>query len=162
VILDWPGTKVTRKEARQYIDNYLDSYPGVRRYMEDIVAFGMKHGYVETILKRRRYLPDLNAKNKMVQSFARRMALNTPIQGTSADIIKLAMINIHQALREKQLQSRILLQVHDDLVLEVPRSEVEQVTALLKEKMETACVLKVPLEVSIKMGTDWYDMESLK
>lgn len=155
-------TKVTRKEARQYIDNYLDSYPGVRRYMEDIVAFGMKHGYVETILKRRRYLPDLNAKNKMVQSFARRMALNTPIQGTSADIIKLAMINIHKALREKQLRSRILLQVHDDLVLEVPRSEVEQVTVLLKEKMETACVLKVPLEVSIKMGTDWYDMESLK
>lgn len=155
-------TGVSRKEAKQYIENYLASYPGVRRYMEDIVAFGTKHGYVETILKRRRYLPDLTARNKMVQSFARRMALNTPIQGSSADIIKLAMINIYREIQELQLRSRILLQVHDDLVLEVPSKELDQIAALLKDKMENACVLKVPLEVSIKAGPNWYEMEPIK
>lgn len=154
-------TGVSRKEAKQYIDNYLDSYPGVRRYMEDIVQFGMKHGYVETILKRRRYLPDLNARNKTVQSFARRMALNTPIQGTSADIIKLAMNTIHRELQERHMRSRMLLQVHDDLVLEVPGSELPLLTALLREKMENACRLKVPLEVSVKAGPNWYEMEPI-
>jgi DNA polymerase-1 len=152
-------TGVSRKEAKQYIEKYLSSYPGVRRYMEDIVNFGIEHGYVETILKRRRYLPDLKARNKMVQSFARRMALNTPIQGSSADIIKLAMINIYEELQARQLQARLVLQVHDDLILEVPRQEVEQVVALLKDKMEHACTLKVPLEVSVKVGPNWYDME---
>lgn len=152
-------TGVSRKEAKQYIEKYLSSYPGVRRYMEDIVKFGIEHGYVETILKRRRYLPDLKARNKMVQSFARRMALNTPIQGSSADIIKLAMINIYEELQARQLQARLVLQVHDDLILEVPRQEVEQVVALLKDKMEHACTLKVPLEVSVKVGPNWYDME---
>ena len=127
--------------------------------MEDIVKFGIEHGYVETILKRRRYLPDLKARNKMVQSFARRMALNTPIQGSSADIIKLAMINIYEELQARQLQARLVLQVHDDLILEVPQQEVEQVVALIKDKMEHACTLKVPLEVSVKVGPNWYDME---
>jgi len=154
-------TGVSRKEAKQYIDKYLSSYPGVRRYMEDIVEFGIEHGYVETILKRRRYLPDLKARNKMVQSFARRMALNTPIQGSSADIIKLAMKSIYQELQARELQARILLQVHDDLILEVPRHELDEVVALMKEKMEHACTLKVPLEVSVKAGPNWYDMESV-
>jgi len=152
-------TGVSRKEAKQYIEKYLDSYPGVRRYMEEIVNFGIEHGYVETILKRRRYLPDLRARNKMVQSFARRMALNTPIQGSSADIIKLAMINIARELKERELRSRMLLQVHDDLVFEVPREELDEIIALVKDKMEHACVLKVPLEVSVKAGPNWYDME---
>jgi len=154
-------TGVSRKEAKQYIEKYLDSYPGVRRYMEDIVTYGIEHGYVETILKRRRYLPDLKARNKMVQSFARRMALNTPIQGSSADIIKLAMINIYQELETRELRARILLQVHDDLILEVPCDEVDEVVLLLKDKMEHACTLKVPLEVSVKVGPNWYDMESV-
>lgn len=154
-------TGVSRKEAKQYIDKYLNSYPGVRRYMEDIVEYGIEHGYVETILKRRRYLPDLRAKNKMVQSFARRMALNTPIQGSSADIIKLAMINIARELKERELRSRLLLQVHDDLILEVPRGEMEEVIGLLKDKMEHACTLKVPLEVSVKAGPNWYDMQAI-
>jgi len=152
-------TGVSRKEAKQYIEKYLDSYPGVRRYMEEIVNFGIEHGYVETILKRRRYLPDLRARNKMVQSFARRMALNTPIQGSSADIIKLAMINIARELKERELRSRMLLQVHDDLVFEVPREELDEIIALVKDKMEHACVLKVPLKVSVKAGPNWYDME---
>ncbi len=154
-------TGVSRKEAKQYIEKYLSSYPGVRRYMEDIVIFGIEHGYVETILKRRRYLPDLRASNKMVQSFARRMALNTPIQGSSADIIKLAMINVYQELQARELRSRILLQVHDDLILEVPRDELEELVVLLKDKMEHACTLKVPLEVSVKVGPNWYDMKSV-
>ncbi len=151
-------TGVSRKEARQYIDNYLDSYPGVRQYMHDIVEFGKATGYVETILKRRRYLPDLNAKNKMVQAFAVRMALNTPIQGTSADIIKLAMLKVFTQLKDQDLSAKILLQVHDDLVLEVPAAELEKVIYLLKDCMENAYQLIVPLEVSIKYGRDWYDM----
>ncbi|WP_276661660.1 DNA polymerase, partial [Syntrophomonas wolfei] len=101
-------TGVSRKEARKYIDNYLNSYPGVKKYMEDIVEFGRRHGYVETLLKRRRYLPELNARNKMVQAFGRRMALNTPVQGTSADIIKLAMIKVDEEIRKRRLQARLL------------------------------------------------------
>ncbi len=151
-------TGVTRKEARQYIDNYLDSYPGVRQYMHDIVEFGKTAGYVETILKRRRYLPDLNARNKMVQSFAVRMALNTPIQGSSADIIKLAMLGVSEQLKLQDLRAEMLLQVHDELVLEVPTEELEQVIELLKNSMENCYQLVVPLEVSIKYGRNWYDM----
>lgn len=155
-------TGVSRREARRYIDSYLDSYPGVRCYMEDIVTFGREHGYVETILKRRRYLPDLNARNKMTQSFARRMALNTPIQGTSADIIKLAMIKVSQELKKHDLKAKLLLQVHDDMILEVHRDEVDQVCGILKECMENACQLRVPLEVSIKTGPNWNDMKDYR
>jgi DNA polymerase-1 len=153
-------TGVSRKEAARYIQEYLDSYPGVRQYMEDVVEFGKKTGYVETVLKRRRYLPDLRAKNKMVQSFARRMALNTPIQGTSADIIKLAMIKVATRLRRDNLKSRLLLQVHDELVLEVKRDELEKVAYMVKECMETAYPLRVPLEASMKVGVNWYDMQA--
>jgi len=155
-------TGVSRKEARQYIDRYLDSYPGVRGYMRDIVEFGRKNGYVETVLKRRRYLPDLNASNRMIQSNAQRMALNTPVQGSSADIIKLAMIKVDKALKEQGRQARMLLQVHDELVLEVPNIELEAVARLLKEAMEGAYQLAVPLEVSVKAGSNWYDMQALK
>jgi DNA polymerase-1 len=152
-------TGVSRREAAIYIENYLDTYPGVRRYMQEVVEFGKKYGYVETLLKRRRYLPDLKAKNKMVQSFAQRMALNTPIQGTSADIIKLAMIKVYKELKSRQLNSQLLLQVHDELVLEVRRDELEEVALLVRECMENACTLKVPLEVSLETGDNWYDMK---
>ncbi|HZK43364.1 MAG TPA: DNA polymerase I [Syntrophomonadaceae bacterium] len=155
-------TGVSIGEAKRYIDNYLASYPGVQKYMEDIVIFGQEHGYVETILKRRRYLPDLNAGNKRAQSFARRMALNTPIQGTSADIIKIAMIKVSNEISARKLQAKILLQVHDDLILELPRNELEEVCKLLKDNMENAIVLKVPLKVSIEYGENWYDMQSLE
>lgn len=154
-------TGVSRSEAKRYIEKYLDTYPGVRKYMEDIVEFGKKHGYVETILKRRRYIPDLNARNKMVQSFAKRMALNTPIQGTSADIIKIAMIKVYKELSNRNLEAKILLQVHDDLILELPRTELEEVAMILKKNMENAVSLKVPLEVSIKAGDNWYDLQPL-
>ncbi len=152
-------TGVSRKEARQYIDNYLNSYPGVKKYMEEIVEFGRRHGYVETLLKRRRYLPELNSRNKMVQAFGRRMALNTPVQGTSADIIKLAMIKVDEEIRKRQLKARLLLQVHDELVLELPRNELGEMSKLLRDCMENAYSLKVPLEVSLKSGPNWYEME---
>jgi DNA polymerase-1 len=155
-------TGVSRKEAAQYIERYLDHFPGVRQYMQDIVEFGKKYGYVETLLKRRRYLPDLNARNKNVQAFAKRMALNTPIQGTSADIIKLAMLQVHEALQTKKLKARMLLQVHDELVLEVPKSELPEAAALVRECMENACELKVPLKVSLEAGDNWYDMQELE
>lgn len=154
-------TGVSRKEARRYIDNYLDSYPGVRKYMHDIVEYGKTRGYVETILKRRRYLPELNSKNRVIQANAQRMALNTPVQGSSADIIKLAMIEVFKKLKEQRLQSRLLLQVHDELVLEVPREELQQVAGLLKAAMESAYHLAVPLESSLKVGPNWYDMQAL-
>lgn len=155
-------TGVSRKEAAYYIESYLDNFPGVRQYMHDIVEFGKKYGYVETMLKRRRYLPDLKARNKNVQAFAQRMALNTPIQGTSADIIKLAMLKVHEALQAKKFQTRMLLQVHDELVLEAPRSEILEAAALVRECMENACELKVPLKVSLEAGDNWYDMQELK
>ncbi|NLN88450.1 MAG: DNA polymerase I, partial [Syntrophomonadaceae bacterium] len=154
------NTGVSRQEAARYIKEYLDAYPGVRQYMQDIVDYGIETGYVETILSRRRYLPDLRAKNKMVQSFARRMALNTPIQGSSADIIKLAMLKVVAALKERRLRSRLLLQVHDDLVLEVRKDELEETAALVKDCMESAYQLKVPLLVAMKAGSNWYDMQN--
>ena len=152
-------TGVSRAEARHYIDNYLDSYPGVRKYMREIVDKGRKQGYVETIFKRRRYLPDLNASNRMVRANAERMALNTPIQGSSADIIKVAMIRVFNTIRRMNLRARLLLQVHDELVLEVPRIELPEVASLVKIDMENAYTLAVPLEVSVKMGVNWYDMK---
>lgn len=153
-------TGVSRQEAGRYIREYLDSYPGVQLYMENVVKFGTQNGYVETALGRRRYLPDLRTKNKMVQSFARRMALNTPIQGTSADIIKLAMIKVAAQLQARQLQSRLLLQVHDELLLEVHRDELEQVAFMVKNCMENAYTLKVPLIATMKLGANWYDMQA--
>lgn len=155
-------TGVSRKEAAQYIERYLDNFPGVRQYMHDIVEFGKTHGYVETLLKRRRYLPDLNARNKNVQAFAQRMALNTPIQGTSADIIKLAMLKVDEGLKTKKLRTRMLLQVHDELVLEVPKSELQEAAVLVRDCMENACELKVPLKVSLESGDNWYDMQELE
>lgn len=154
-------TGVSRREARTYIDNYLNTYPGVQRYMEDIVEFGCRHGYVETVLKRRRYLPDLRSKNRVVQNNARRVALNTPIQGTSADIIKLAMIEVYKQLEQCGLQSCLLLQVHDELLLEVPLKRYEQISRMLKTAMENAYTLKVPLVVTVKKGPNWYDMKEI-
>lgn len=154
------NTGVSRQEAGRYIQEYLDSYPGVKKYMEEVVRQGTETGYVETILKRRRYLPDLRAKNKMVQSFARRMALNTPIQGSSADIIKIAMLKVAEELKERRLRSRLLLQVHDDLILEVRKEELEEVAYMVKDCMEHAYTLKVPLLVAMKAGPNWYDMQN--
>jgi DNA polymerase-1 len=148
---------VSRKEASQYIENYFVKYHGVKAFMDKMVGEAHQQGYVTTLLGRRRYLPDINSKNFNLRSFAERTAMNTPIQGTAADIIKKAMVDVYRALTRAKLQSRILLQVHDELVLEVLASEVEQVSKIVKEAMEKSVVLAVPLVVDINVGKNWAD-----
>jgi DNA polymerase-1 len=146
---------VTRKEAGQYIDNYFDRYKGVKTFMDEVIASARTTGYVTTLFGRRRFLPDINSRNFNLRSFAERTAMNTPIQGTAADVIKKAMIDVSQALQEKQLSSRLLLQVHDELVLEVKAEEVEVVGNMIKQAMEKAVSLNVPLIADIKTGPNW-------
>ena len=148
---------VTRKEAKAYIENYLQNYAGVREYMKNIVAQAKQDGFVTTMFGRRRNLPELKSSNFNIRSFGERVALNTPIQGTAADIIKLAMIHVDKALREQKLQARLVLQVHDELIVECPVSEREQVTALLTEQMEHVAKLSVPLLAEAKSGASWYE-----
>jgi DNA polymerase I len=148
---------ITRKEAAQFIERYFASFPGVKQYMEDIVQQAKQKGYVTTLLNRRRYLPDITSRNFNLRSFAERTAMNTPIQGSAADIIKKAMIDLAQRLKEEKLQARILLQVHDELILEAPKEEVEKLQKLVPEVMEHAIELKVPLKVDYHYGPTWYD-----
>ena len=148
---------MTRKEAKAYIENYLQNYAGVREYMKNIVAQAKQDGFVTTMFGRRRNLPELKSSNFNIRSFGERVALNTPIQGTAADIIKLAMIHVDKALREQKLQARLVLQVHDELIVECPIEEREQVTALLTEQMEHVSKLSVPLLAEAKSGASWYE-----
>ncbi|WP_372636274.1 DNA polymerase I [Cohnella sp.] len=148
---------ITRKEAATFIEQYLAAFDGVRTYMEDIVAKARKDGYVETLLHRRRYLPDINASNFNLRSFAERTAMNTPIQGTAADIIKLAMVRIEERLVREKLRSRMLLQVHDELVFEVPPEELDMMKVLVPEMMEAAIELDVPLRADVSYGINWYE-----
>lgn len=146
---------VTRKEAALYIDNYFARYPGVKNFMDRAVDEGRSTGYVTTLFGRRRFLPDINSSNFNLRSFAERTAMNTPIQGTAADVIKKAMIDVYQALKKQGLSSRLLLQVHDELVLEVTQEEIEIVSRLVKEAMEQAVSLDVPLVAEVKTGYNW-------
>jgi DNA polymerase-1 len=148
---------ISRKEAKAYIESYFESYPKVQAFMEGIISRCVESGYVETILGRRRAVPDITNKNFMIRSAAERIARNTPIQGSAADIIKLAMIKVYEALKEKKLKSRLILQVHDELILNVPEDELEIVEKLLKESMESAYALSVPLKVEMSTGRSWYD-----
>lgn len=151
--------KVSRKEAKQYIENYFTRYAGVRQYMTQIVEQAREQGYVTTVLNRRRYLPDLYSKNFAVRSFGERTAMNTPIQGSAADIIKLAMIRVYDCLKEQKLKTKMILQVHDELIFEVPGEEMPAAVKIIRDCMENAISLSVPLTVDIKKGRDWYDME---
>jgi DNA polymerase-1 len=148
---------ITRKEAAQFIEQYFAVFQGVKNYMESIVKEAKKLGYVSTLLQRRRYLPEINSSNFNMRSFAERTAMNSPIQGTAADIIKIAMIQMAKRIHEKGLQSRMLLQVHDELVFEVPEEELEEMQALVPEVMESAIPLDVPLKVDVSFGETWYD-----
>jgi len=152
---------VSREEAALYIENYFQQYPYVKHFMEQTVVEAREKGYVETILKRRRYLPDLLSSNRNVRAFGERTAINTPIQGSAADIIKLAMIKIHRELKEMGLRARLLLQVHDELVFELPPEEVEILIPVVRSGMENVIELVVPLKVSIEIGPNWNDMESI-
>ncbi len=148
---------IPRKEAAKFIEQYFEVFKGVRRYMDEIVVEARKQGYVTTLLERRRYLPEINAKNFNLRSFAERTAMNTPIQGTAADIIKLAMVHMDKALHERGLKSRMLLQVHDELVFEVPEDELEEMKQLLPEVMAGALALSVPLKAEVSYGSNWYE-----
>ena len=153
---------IPRAEAKAYIEGYFTRYPGVKRYMERVVEQAREDGYVATLLGRRRPLPDINSRNRNIRQYAERTAINTPIQGTAADIIKLAMVEVHRALRAARLKTRLLLQVHDELVLEVPHGELEQVHQLVVSHMEGAMKLNVPLRAEPKQGPNWYDMKSVR
>ena len=148
---------ISRKEARKYIDNYFENYTGVRSYMDDAVAKGKENGYVETLLNRRRYVPELASRNYNIRSFGERVAMNMPIQGSAADIIKMAMVNVFKVLKDKKLKSRLILTIHDELIIEAHRDEVQDVKQMMKETMENAIKLQVPLRVDILEGDSWYD-----
>ena len=144
-------------EAKDFIDNYLDTFPTIREYMEKEKKEAYENGYVTTLMNRRRVIEELNNKNYMIRQAGERMALNTPIQGTAADILKKAMVDLYSELNKNKLKSKILLQVHDELILNVYNDEIDKVKKLVKEVMENAYKLKVDLKVEISTGKNWYD-----
>ena len=148
---------ISRKKAKQYIEQYLEQYSGIKQFMDNIVEKAKEDGYVETQFKRRRYIPELKSSNYMVRQFGNRVAMNTPIQGTAADIMKIAMINVLKEIKKRKLKAKIVLQVHDEMMIEVPLKEVEEVKDLLKTGMESACKLNVPLLAEVSEATNWYD-----
>ena len=149
--------KISRKEADQYIKHYLEHYPKVDEYMKNIVEKAKEDGYVTTMYNRRRYLPELKASNKITQAFGERVAMNAPIQGTAADIIKIAMVNVYNRLKREGLKSKLVLQVHDELIVEAVSDEKEAVGRVVREEMQNAAKLKVPLIVDLNVGHSWYD-----
>lgn len=149
--------EISVKEADAYIKGYLEKYPKVDAYMKETVETAREQGYVTTLLGRRRNMPELKASNHNTRAFGERVAMNAPIQGTAADIIKIAMVQVYRRLKEEKLKSRLILQVHDELIVETTLDEVEQVQHLLKEEMENACKLSVPLDVDMNVGKSWYD-----
>ncbi|WP_040981826.1 DNA polymerase I [Oceanobacillus jeddahense] len=148
---------ITRKEAKQFIERYFDSYPSVKEYMDDIVVEAKQKGYVSTLMNRRRYLPDITSRNFNVRSFAERTAMNTPIQGSAADIIKKAMIDLDHRMKQEKLQAKLLLQVHDELILEAPEDEIETLKEIVPEMMEKTVEISVPLKVDYSYGESWFD-----
>ncbi len=147
---------IKRKEAKEYIEQYLETYSGIKSFMSDIVEHAKEKGYVETEFGRRRYIPELASKNYMVRQFGQRAAMNTPIQGTAADIMKIAMIKVYNELKKRNLKSKIVLQIHDEMLIETELSEKEEVYEILKQSMENAVQLSVPLKVEIEEGKSWY------
>ncbi|KGE14377.1 DNA polymerase I [Sphingobacterium deserti] len=148
---------IPRKEAASMIEQYFEQYSGIRQYMSKAVEFAKENGYVETILKRRRYLRDINSANMTVRGFAERNAINAPIQGSAADLIKVAMINIQQDITSAGLQGKMIMQVHDELVFDVPQHEVEQFSKIIRDRMQHAIALKVPIEVEVGKGDNWLE-----
>ena len=147
---------VTRKEAQEYIDNYLATYSGVANYMNHMIDLAKDRGYSETLFNRRRYLPELSSSNHMMRAFGERVARNMPIQGTAADIIKIAMIKVDERLTKENMKSKLILQVHDELIVEAPEEEAQKALAIVTEEMENACKMKVKLRADGAVGKDWY------
>ena len=148
---------ISVKEAKAYIENYFEKYANVKKYLDTTVADAKEKGYVTTLFGRRRYIPEINATNFMQRSFGERVAMNTPIQGTAADIIKIAMVNVHRELKNAGLKSKLILQVHDELIIEAPKSEAEKAKEILEECMVKAASLSVPLLAESGTGESWYD-----
>ena len=153
------ATELSRQEAAQFITAYFEKYPGVTKYLESTRQQARDQGYVQTLLGRRRYIPEIHSPNRQIREGAERMAINMPVQGTSADIIKVAMVQLDREMEKRQLQSKLLLQVHDELVFEVPDGEMETMRTLVPEIMSTAQKLDVPLKVDTKLGRNWGQME---
>lgn len=149
--------EISSKEAKEFIEKYYELYPGVKKYMDEIVKEAVLNGSVRTLLKRRRIIPELNSPQYMVRQMGERIALNTPIQGTSADIIKKAMVEIYDELKKQNLKSKMILQVHDELIFDLIEEEKEQVEKIVKDKMTHTITLDVPLKVSADYGVNWYD-----
>lgn len=147
----------TRNEAKQYIDSYLNKYIGIQNFMQDIVSIAKKQGYVSTLYGRRRYVDEVNSKNKNIEKFGQRIAMNAPVQGTAADIIKVAMNNVYKSIKEQNLKSRLIMQVHDELIVEIENSEEEIVKKIVKEAMENVAKLKVKLEIDMNVAKSWYE-----
>jgi len=149
------ATKIDQKEAQRYISDYFAAHPRVRAFIDRTLAEGRQHGYVSTLLGRRRYLPDLKSGNPVARNAAERMAMNAPVQGTASDMIKIAMVRMQNALRDRGLAARMLLQVHDELLFEAPPEEVAEIERLASEIMADALPLSVPIVVDVKSGSDW-------
>ena len=148
---------ISRKQAKKYIDEYLEQYAGIKEFMDNIKEEAKEKGYVETMFHRRRYIPELKSKNYMVRQFGARAAMNTPIQGTAADIMKISMLKVFDEIKKRKLKSKIVLQVHDEMMLEVPLEEKDEVQKIIKDCMESAVELKVPLVAEISEAENWYD-----
>jgi DNA polymerase-1 len=148
---------VSVAEADKYIKDYLNHYKNVERFMNDTVEQAKKNGYVTTLFGRRRYVPELSSSNKIMQAAGKRIAMNTPIQGTAADIIKIAMVKVYRRLKEENLNARLILQVHDELIVEGDKACAERVGEILREEMMNACELSVPLIAEVNVGKSWYD-----
>jgi DNA polymerase-1 len=148
---------ISRAQAHAFIESYFERFAGVRRYLDEMKEQARERGYVETLLGRRRYIPEIRSRNPGVRGFGERLATNSPIQGTAADLIKIAMIQLHDRLAAGDTGARMLLQVHDELLLEVPEGAVDETRAIVREDMEGAIQLDVPLKVDVGVGRSWYD-----
>lgn len=151
-------TELSHEQGAQFIETYFGRYPGVKTYIEQTKQKARDQGYVETVLGRRRAIPEIKASNPAVRQQAEREAINMPVQGTAAEVMKLAMIPVHRRLRQEDFRANMLLQVHDELIFEAPREEVERLKALLLEEMPKAMELAVPLKVAVKAGTNWGEL----
>jgi DNA polymerase-1 len=152
------ATEFSREEAAQFIASYFEKYPKVKEYIEATKSQARERGYVQTVMGRRRYIPEINSPNRQVREAAERMAINMPVQGTSADIIKIAMVNLHREMGNRNLRSKMTLQVHDELVFEVPPEEIDLMKELVSQIMPQALKLSVPLKIDIKLGKNWAEM----
>ena len=148
---------ISRKEATEYIEQYFATYPGIKAFLDGAVAHAKENGYVTTMYGRRRPVPELSSSNFMQRSFGERVAMNSPIQGTAADIIKIAMIRVYQRLKDEKLSSKLILQVHDELLIETKEEEKDKVREILEEEMKGAAKLAVELEIDLHTGYDWYE-----